>query len=369
MSIFNPYLRMQQTRSMTIPSTNMSSFIISGGQVLPNHLVDASTALHNSDLYSVINLLSSDVASANFSVPTPFDKAVNHPNNLISPFNFWQSVVAQMLLTGNAYIAITRDSNNVPTRLEMAPASQVVVTLADRSADISYSINWGDERGTINYPSANMLHFRLMTSGSNGLQYIGVSPLESIASQVNIQDYANRLTLSTIKNAINPSTVIKVAEGALSSEEKEATRKAFENANTGDNAGRPMVLDQLYDVQNLAINADVAKFLTAGNWSKTEIAKAFGVPDSYLNGTGDQQSSLDQTKSLYANTLRRYVKPIESEMSAKFGVQVNIDEAQATDADNSLLIDQVSKLLSGTNPAITLEQAQSMLAKRGVING
>ncbi|WP_225418222.1 phage portal protein [Lacticaseibacillus paracasei] len=329
--------------------------------------IDILAALKNSDLYAVVNLLSSDIASANFDVPAPFNTVVDKPNNLISPFNFWQSAVVQMLLTGNAYVAVTRDNNNVPTRLEMAPAAQVVVTLADSSADISYSVNWGDERGTLNYSSANMLHFRLMASGQNGQQYIGISPLESIASQVNIQDYANKLTLSTIKNAINPSTVIKVAEGALSPEEKEATRKAFESANTGDNAGRPMVLDQLYDVQNLAINADVSKFLTSNDWSKTQIGKVFGVPDSYLNGKGDQQSSIDMTKSLYANTLRRYVKPLESEMSAKFGVPVNIDESQAVDADNDLLISQIQKLLSGTTPAITPLLAQQMLQKRGVI--
>lgn len=366
MTIWNPYKNMIK-RNMTIPSTNMSSFIIQGNQVLPNSLVDATTALNNSDLYAVSNLLSSDIASANFDVPAPFIAVVAKPNNLISPFNFWQTVVVQMLLAGNAYVAITRDSNNVPTRLEMAPASQVIVTLADSSSGISYTVNWGDERGSLNYPSANMLHFRLMASGSNGQQYIGISPLESIASQVNIQDYANKLTLSTIKNAINPSTVIKVAEGALSPEEKEQTRKAFESANTGDNAGRPIVLDQLYDVQSLAINSDISKFLTSNDWSKTQIGKVFGVPDSYLNGNGDQQSSLDMTKSLYANTLRRYVKPIESEMSAKFGVPVNIDESQAVDADNDLLVGQIQKLLSGTTPAITPAQAQQMLQKRGVI--
>jgi HK97 family phage portal protein len=356
-----------ERRSMTIPSTNLASFIIQGNKIMPNSLVDASTALKNSDLYSVVNLLSSDIASADFNVSAPFDKIVANPNNLISSFNFWQSAVAQMLLDGNAYIAITRDNNNVPIRLEMAPATQVIVTLADSSANITYSVNWGDERGTVNYPSANMLHFRLLASGSNGQQYIGISPLESIATQVNIQDYANKLTLATIKNAINPSTVIKVAEGALSPEEKEQTRKAFESANTGDNAGRPIVLDQLYDVQSLAINADVSKFLTSNDWSKTQIGKVFGVPDSYLNGQGDQQSSLDMVKSLYSNTLRRYVKPLESEMTAKFGVPVNIDESQAVDADNDLLISQVQKLLSGSTPAISPLQAQQMLQKRGVI--
>ncbi|WP_260187248.1 hypothetical protein [Lacticaseibacillus paracasei] len=48
---------------------------------------------------------------------------------------------------------------------------------------------------------------------------------------------------------------------------------------------------------------------------------------------------------------------------------MNIDESQAVDADNDLLIGQIQKLLSGTTPAITSVQAQQMLIKRGVING
>ena len=153
----------------------------------------------------------------------------------------------------------------------------------------------------------------------------------------------------------------------LSKEDKEGIRQAWESQNEGSNAGRVVVLDQAVSMGTVSVNSDVANFLSNVDFAKAQIAKAFGVPDSYLNGAGDQQSSLDMTKSLYANTLRRYVKPIESELSATFGVDIALDESSAVDADNSTLISQIQTLLSGSNPAITAEQAQTLLHNRGVI--
>lgn len=365
--MINPFTKLEQ-RSMTIPSTNMSSFIISNGQILPNHLVSAEYALKNSDIFAVINLLSSDVASSTISAPAPFLQVLQQPSNLISGYNFWQSVTASLLLNGNAYAAITRDSANIPTSLALLPPSTVNVILADDSNSLSYQVNYQDERCTVNYLASNMLHFRLLSTGSNQTDsLIGISPLQSLAQSVNMQDFSQQLTLSTLKNAINPSIRIKVNEGALSPEEKEATRTAFEKANSGANSGSPLVEDQLYTVDSLQINSDVAKFLSTMDFGKTAISEAFGVPANYLNGAGDQQSSLDMVKSLYRNTLRRYTMPLEGELTAKLGVSVDFDESSAVDADNGTLIDQIQKLLSGTNPAITPVQAQQMLAKRGVI--
>lgn len=365
--MINPFQKFER-RSMTIPSTNMNSFIISNGQILPNHLVSAEYALKNSDVFAVINLLSSDVASSTISVADPFGKVLQQPSSMISGYNFWQSVTASMLLSGNAYVTVTRDNSNIPTSLELVPPSNVSVILADDSASLSYQVNYQDERGTVNYPSQNMLHFRLLSTGSNQTDsLIGISPLQSLAQSVNMQDYSQQLTLSTLKNAINPSIRIKVAEGALSPEEKEATREAFEKANTGANAGRPLVEDQLYSFDTLQINSDVAKFLSTMDFGKTAVAEAFGVPSNYLNGAGDEQSSLDMVKSLYRNTLRRYTMPLEGELTAKLGVPVDFDESSAVDADNGTLISQIQQLLSGTTPAISPLQAQQMLQKRGII--
>lgn len=367
MSIWNPYQNMIK-RSMVVPSTNMNSFIINNGIALPNNLVSAEYALKNADVFAVINLISSDVASSTITAQPPFDNVLKQPSTMISGYNFWQSVTASLLLCGNAYVTISRDSNNIPASFELVPPSEVNVLLADDASSLSYVINHSDNRGSITYPASNMLHFRLLSTGSNQTDsLIGISPLQSLVQSINMQDFSGQLTLSTLKNAINPSIRIKVAEGALSPEEKEATRAAFEKANTGANSGRPLVEDQLYSVDSLQMNSDVAKFLSTMDFGKSAVAEAFGIPTNYINGAGDQQSSLDMVKSLYRNTLRRYTMPLEGELSAKLGVPVDFDEAMAVDADNSTLIDQIQKLLSGSTPAITPEQAQQMLAKRGVL--
>jgi HK97 family phage portal protein len=367
MTIINPFARFQ-TRAQVIPSTNYAPFIISGGKVLPNHLVSAEFALKNSDVFAVVNLLSSDIAASTMTAPEPFLSVLKKPNNLISGYNFWQTVGAQMLLTGNAYVAVDRDTSNIPTRLELAPSGQIVTTLADRNADISYTVNWGDERGKQDYPNANMLHFRLLATGSNDSNlYVGISPLQSLAESINMQDFSNRLTLSSLKHALNPSVVLTASEGALSPDEKEGIRDGWEAANEGDNAGRAIVLDQAVTMSSVSINSDVASFLSNLDFGKTQISKAFGVPDSYLNGQGDQQSSLEMTKSLYANTLRRYTAPIESELYSKFGVQVDLDQAAAVDADNSTLVSQIKDLATGTTPILSVDQATQLLTKRGVL--
>lgn len=365
----NPFskFRNYHTRSQQIPSQNMAAYVVSGGQIVPNHLIDAQYALTNSDVFAVVNLISSDVASAAVNAPEPFASLIKQPNNLISGFNFWQSTVAQLLLTGNAYVAVDY-KQGVPSRMELVPAGNVVVTLGDSNSNISYTVNWQDERATMQYTSNEMLHFRLLATGSNDSDaYVGISPLQTLAESLNIQDFSQKLTLSSLKHGLNPSTVLTVPEGVLSKEDKEGIRQAWESQNEGSNAGRVVVLDQAVSMGTVSVNSDVANFLSNVDFAKTQIAKAFGVPDSYLNGAGDQQSSLDMTKSLYANTLRRYVKPIESELSATFGVDIALDESSAVDADNSTLISQIQTLLSGSNPAITSEQAQTLLHNRGVI--
>lgn len=365
--MINPFAKLQ-TRSQVLPSSQVMPFIITDGKIMPNNMVDGAAALRNSDIFSLVNRISSDVAACNFKVSEPFKNLLNRPNNLISGFNFWQSVEAQLLLAGNAYVTITRDSSGVPNRLELIPVAEVTTTLADYAKDMEYTVLHDDERGTEKFKSADMLHFRLLSVGDNSLQYIGMSPLESLVSDIQISDYSRKLTLAQLKQGLAPTYSLTVPEGILDKEAKEAIRSSFEKANSGSNAGRAIVLDQGLQLNSLSINADVAKFLNNMDFSKTQIAKAFGIPDSYLNGQGDQQSSIDMTRSLYANSLQTYIKPIESELYMKLGVPVNLDEASAIDVDNQQLIDNITKLSTGKSPVFSPSEATAILNAKGVFN-
>jgi len=149
---------------------------------------------------------------------------------LTSRYNFWQTVVLEILLSGNAFVVIDgKELRYVPNQNVMLDLTNDVLT---------YQITpFGDYQGGT-YQASAVLHFKIMAHGVNGTELIGHSPLESLANEIQQQEQANKLSLATLAQAINPTSIIRVPEAILSPESKNNVRSEFEKANTGSNAGR-----------------------------------------------------------------------------------------------------------------------------------
>ncbi|MGQ2227160.1 phage portal protein, partial [Fructobacillus fructosus] len=82
--------------------------------------VSASDALHNSDVYSVIYQLSSDLASSVLKADKKQAQAMidNPTNDWTNAHSFWQGVFAQLLLGGEAFIYRWRNVNGNDMRWE-----------------------------------------------------------------------------------------------------------------------------------------------------------------------------------------------------------------------------------------------------------
>lgn len=344
----------------------MSPFVFRDTRTLvPHELVSVESALKNPDVFSIVNRISSDIASSPIEIAPPYSDLVNkYPNHLMNPYSFWTSVLASMLLNGNAFVTMDK-TKGVVQELELINANDVTVVLTDNARDILYNIHYQDERQDKVFKSADMLHFKLLSAGDSYNQFTGRSPLDSLADSINLQNYSNKLTLGTLKNGLAPTTTLTVPEGILGKEAKENIRQGFEEQNGGDNVGRVVVLDQGLQMDTISINADVAKFLNNINISKSVIAEAFGIPDSIINGTGDSQSSVQMQERQYAQSLNRYVKPIESELTFKLGMTAKLDITSGLDVDHSNLIANVNKL-TGNEQVISTTQAQQNLIKHGV---
>ncbi|CAK1236844.1 Phage portal protein BeeE (BeeE) [Fructobacillus fructosus] len=355
MSLKNPFERRQ-----VITTSSYLPFIMSstGTSIVPNELIGAESALKNSDLYSVTSLISADVAGSSFvGTDKKALSLLNKPSQLTNRYNFWQTVVLELLLSGNAFAIIGKNE------LRYVPSQSVVIDLTDDK--LTYQVNpFGDYQGG-NYSSDEVLHFKIMAYGMNGQELVGHSPLESLTSEISQQERANRLSLATLAQAINPTSVIKVPDAVLSPEAKDNVRKEFEKANTGNNVGRSLVLDQSADFQTISINADVAKFLNNATYQRSQISKAFGVPDSYLNGQGDQQSNLEMIQSMYVNGLNRYIEPIVSEVQAKFSDDIQLDMSSILDYSNAIFKQDILNFVD--KQILTAEQAQKVLIDKGVI--
>lgn len=324
----------------------------------------ADKALENSDLYSVINQISADIATSHFTASMKRTQAlIDNPSSTTNPHAFWQSMVAQLLLDGNSYAYMWRNINGQVVRLEYLRPSQVSAFLLDDGSGLVYNITFDEPKvGVVqNVPQGDLLHFRLLST-SGGM--VGRSPLLSLQNELNIKNSSNGLTLQALGKAIVPNGVLHIkGAGLLSTDEKIAQSDSFQKQ--ANSSAGPVILDDLSEYTPLEIKSDVSKLLASTDWTSKQVAKVYGISDSYLNGTGDQQSSINMVEGVYANSLNRYARVIQSEMSSKFSADIQVDVSPAIDQDQSSYIGVLANAVKGG--MVTPEQANYLLHKKGFL--
>jgi len=358
-------LSRSKIKNMVYPSTHgysPSLYQIVGGKKIV--MADASGALKNSDVYSVINRISSDVASAKFKTENSYvSDVLNSPSRLISRFSFWQGVLVQLLLSGNAYIPFVRGRG-----LEQVPPSDVQINYLKGNQGISYTVAENNGRSEMQLSQDEMLHFRLMPDAK--YRYlVGMSPLESLTYETSISNSSKKGNLNAMNHAINPGGVLKWETLKASDEEKTAMRVQFQEQNEG-NTGGVMVLDNSMDYTPFEIKQDVLKQLQeSGEYSANNIAKAYGVPVDMMGGgstTESQHSNIDQIKGTYLMTLNTDVNPILDELREKLNApDLQLDIKGMIDVDDSLKINQINSMM--TAGTITSNQAQFLLQRDGYL--
>lgn len=338
--------------------------VLSGGKIQTSTVVDANKAFRNSDVFAVVQRISSDIASCSFN-GQQYQTLLNNPFKLMNPYAGWQSVFIQLLLNGNAYVVMHENKNHLVTQFEPIPSDNVQLTLTDDAEDIIYTVHYNDERNDEDIPSNRMLHFKLVTPGMDENQYTGVSPLISLVPELGIQDNSKKLTLTSLIHAIAPTNIYSTPNALTEPGAREQIREAFEKANTGDNAGRILVMDAGAELKTIDVTPNVSKLLDNATFSQTQIAKAFGIPDSYLNGQGDQQSSIEMIRSLYQNALTMYIRPIESELTFKLGAPVHLDVTSAIDVDHQNELNNIVSLAK--NNLLTPRQAFGLMIAHDIM--
>lgn len=383
MGVWNPFKGI--FRSRTLANGTGPLMVFSGGKIQTQSSVDVNQAFKNSDVFTVVERISSDIAACRFN-GQQYQALLDNPFHLMNPYAGWQEVLIQLLLNGNSYVVIHRDKQQKASWLEPVPSDDVTLTLQDNATDIIYHVHYTDERADKDYLSADVLHFKLVTPGMDVNQYTGVSPLMALVPELGIQDNSKKLTLASLIHALAPTNIYTTPNAITEPGAKDKIREAFEKANTGDNAGRVMIMDAGAKLETIDVTPNVAKLLDNATFSQTQIAKAFGIPDSYLNGQGDQQSSIEMIRSLYQNALTMYIRPIESELSYKLGAPVKLDVTSAIDVDhqnelNNIVSLSKANLLSPRQafglmlandimPGLTVEDSDiNLLNKKNTVKG
>ena len=360
-----PLIKLNKSNQPTGFSLNDPDFInfLAGGE--SQRYVSAEKALKNSDIFSLIMQLSGDLAMVRYSADTDRSQAIiDNPSVTSNGFSFWQGMFAQLLLDGNAYAYRHKNVNGVDLSWEYLRPSQVQPMLLEDGSGLIYNINFDEpEIGYVtNVPSTDVIHIRLLSKNGGKT---GISPLSALFNELKIRNASDDLTLKALKSSIASNGILKITHGGLLDEETKAARSRQVKRQTEMSDGGPLVLDDLEDYQPLEMKANIASLLSQADWTKNQVAKVYGVPDSYLNGQGDQQSSITQIGGQYAKSLNRYVQPIVSELNDKLNTHISADIRAAIDAMGDQYASTISSLTK--DGTISSNQARFILQKYGYL--
>lgn len=325
--------------------------------------VDARTALHNSDIYSVIFQLSSDLANGRLVADSSrTQNMLDNPTVTANAHAFWQSMFAQLLLSGEAFAYRWRNQNGIDSSWEYLRPSQVTPFLLEDGSGLIYNINFDEpEIGVIQaIPQSDMIHLRLMSRNGGKT---GISPLTALASELSIHDASNKLTMAALARSIMAPGILSITKGGLLDGKQKAARSTQFMKQMNDSNSGPIVLDDLESYTPLEVQGNVAQLLSQATWTGAQIAKVYGVSDSIINGQGDQQSSLDMISNNYIQALTRYSNAITSELTNKLAGNVTLDLRPVADPAGDSYANTISSLAK--NGTIDDNQAVWLLTKSG----
>lgn len=203
----------------------------------------------------------------------------NQPNADMTAVQFWQAVIASMLLWGNAYIEKAKIGKRVVALNFLLPGRMSKRRLSNGSMQYKYKDLDGKERIIAEYDMVNIPAFTLdgvngLTPMSYGAKVFGSATATEEASQKVFTTGMRAAGILKMKATVNP-------------EQRETLRIRLNQFTAGGaNASSVMVLENDTDFQQLSMNPDDSQMLETRQFSVEDLCRWFRVPPSMVGHGG-----------------------------------------------------------------------------------
>jgi HK97 family phage portal protein len=283
--------------------------------------VTFDTAMQLSAVWACVKLLAETPASLplNFYRKTDGGRVMDDEHPLAALFagkvnryqnrvEFWETVLLNLLVHGNAYCQIERRGDRITSLMPLMSAQIEVRLLSDGAISYQYE---NPEYGVTVFAEKSIWHLKLMGNGISGL-----SPLAYQRNTLGIAQAAEKAVSNVYKNGAKPSGVLKL-DRLLTKQQRDEVREAFATLTTGNN-NRLMVLEKGTDFQAISLSPQDIELLSSRKFQISEICRWYGVPSVLVNdnnGTSTWGSGIEQImQGFYKLTLRPLLEKIEASM-------------------------------------------------------
>jgi HK97 family phage portal protein len=235
-----------------------------------------------------------------------------------------ETIAAQLLLHGNAFVQILTDADGMPGELFALRPERVTIEPDARGWPAAYLYRAGD--AAMRLPARDgagrpgLIHLRALNPADD---HYGVGALGSAAGAVAVHNAAARWNKALLDNAARPSGALVYEPGeagaTLSAEQFGRLQAQMDAEFAGAaNAGRPMLLEGGLKWQAMSLTPADMDFVGLKAAAAREIALAFGVPPMLLGLPGDSTYAnyAEANRALYRLTIVPLMQKIADGMAA-----------------------------------------------------
>ena len=240
----------------------------------------------------------------------PAAKLLSDPHSDMTPFEYWELMTSHVILWGNGYAWLQRNSHGHVDKFIGLHPSRVRPGRTSDGTKV-YAIDGGKIVAT----DADLMHI----PGFSIDGIVGLSPIAMARQGIGLAMAAEGFGGRLFSSGSLASGVLET-DSSLKPEQADAILARWKQKRAGlQHAHDPIILDNGAKFHQLTINPSDAQFLESRRFQISEIARMFGIPPHLLMdtekstswGTGIEQQSI----SFVVYTLRPWLTRIEQRVT------------------------------------------------------
>ena len=202
----------------------------------------------------------------------------DQPNAVMTASDFWQAMILQWALRGNAYAQIVRDAVGDVISLWPLSSDQMTVFSDKQTGRLVYQYVRDSE--TYDLTPDQVLHIKDIGTGILGfskLEFMGSSVQEAMATQ--------KYTMQNAQNFGRPSGILTV-DHVLDRKKGQADAVGRALGSFKSESGKLIVLEADMKFQQVALTPEQSQLLESRKYGVEEICRWFGVPPVLIGASG-----------------------------------------------------------------------------------
>jgi HK97 family phage portal protein len=314
-------------------------------------------ALGNPVASRALRLVAESAGGAPLVVAGGIEALVATPNPRQDAAAFVETLAAQLLLNGNAYVDAATGEGGRPAELHALRPERVTVEADASGWPAAYLYRAGDSVVRLAAGEGGVLHIRMLNPLDD---HYGAGCLAAAAGAVATHNAAARWNRALLDNAARPSGALVLdGDGTLSADQFERLKAEMAAGFSGEgNAGRPLLLEGGIKWQPLSLSPTDMDFAETHRAAARDIALALGVPPMLLGLPGDNTYAnyAEANRALWRLTVLPLLGRITGALTQWLrawwpaaAIAVDVDKVPALAADRAALWRQVgaADFLSG----------------------